>query len=975
MTLKTTKLRDAITFALVAGATAVTGTGVAFAQDSEATTLDRIEVTGSRIRQADIETAQPVFTISRQDIENQGFASVGDILQNITAAGSPPISRSEPLASGENVGGQYVDLRSLGATRTLVLVNGRRLPITTSGYQDISAIPSIMVERIDVLKDGASSIYGSDAIAGVINIITRRNYEGVEGSVYYGQFSDGDGAKTRIDGVLGISSDRGYITVGAEYREEEEVWARDRYYTADSRPGFPASSLTTVGQWGNFWNPNAGDEGEWWAPDRGSNAIGVDNFHPQTSDDTSNSADQMHARNPLEARSLFVSGGYDITDRVQLVADMSYQNRRSTRQIAGYPLQSAAFDIPMAGESTRWIEHPITGELIEQTLNGSYFNPLGDQDIDWRRRGWEVPRTTASELSVWRFSAALEGSFEFGDRYIDWQVGNMYSDSDLSVSSRGDFHTGAVGAAVGPSFINDQGQLVCGTQGTGFDSDGNSIDEVIAGCVPWNPFAGSGTGAVANSLDDPDIQRLFFPTFHDIGSTTTHSYFANISGNLFALPAGDLSYAAGYEYRKEKGGYTPDALLQSGVASGLAAGPTYGEYKVDEFFLELDVPLLSGVTGAQELTVNLASRYSDYDTFGDTVNSKFGVKWKPIDDLLVRATWAQGFRAPSISNLYSGGSQTFTTGFRDPCDSVYGDARGTPRCLQDVAADYRQLKQGFVPTDGPADQTPVPFNSGPNPLLQPERSRSWTAGLVYSPGYAQGLDISLDWWKIRIDDTMVSDSPNAILSDCYISLIESRCAMFERDPSNGIVNQLSYGLRNAGFSEVEGFDFGVGYRWDTNALGAFAVNWDSTYFSSYDYKSTNDADAPVSPQVGFGSEFRIRSNLNLNWTYGDFGASWSMRYNSGTKENCYYSHLCTNPDYQAPDTQGNIVPQNRIGSVTFNDVQVRWNAPWNATVSIGANNVLGKEPPIYFSQPNSNYSFYGGHDMGRFMYMKYQQRF
>src|SRR5690606_21165727 len=130
--------------------------------------------------------------------------------------------------------------------------------------------------------------------------------------------------------------------------------------------------------------------------------------------------------------------------------------------------------------------------------------------------------------------------------------------------------------------------------------------------------------------------------------------------------------------------------------------------------------------------------------------------------------------------------------------------------------------------------------------------------------------------------------------------------------------------------------------------------------------------------VGFGSDFRVRSNLRLDWTYGDFGASWTMRYNSGTKENCYAPNLaeyCSLPNYQAPDTQGNIVPQNEIGSVTFSDVQLRWNAPWNATVSVGANNVLGKEPPIYYSGPNSNYAFYGGHDIGRFMYMKYQQRF
>ena len=945
MTLKTTKLRDAITFALVAGATAVAGTGVAFAQETggqEATTLDRIEVTGSRIRQADIETAQPVFTISRDDIENQGFASVGDILQNLTAAGSPPISRAEPLSSGEAVGGTYIDLRNLGANRTLVLVNGRRLPITTGGLQDISSIPSVVVERIDVLKDGASSIYGSDAIAGVINIVTRRNFDGAEGSVYYGQYSEGDGAKTRLDGMLGVSGDRGYVTVGVEYRDEEEVWARDRFFSRDSYPGFPQYSTTVVGQWGSFYNPA---EDAWFVADRGSSAIGLENFHPQNSDDVSRSADQMHLITPLETRSLFVGGAYDITDRVQLVVDMSYMNRVADSQLAGYPLQSTSFGIPMSADS--------------------YFNPL-DEDIDWRRRGWEVPRTTESELSSWRFSAALEGSFEFGDRYIDWQVGNMYGDNELSVRSRGDFHTGFVADAVGPSFLNDQGIVQCGTPD-------NPIP--TSSCVPWNPFAGFGTGSVANSLADPAIQALFFPTYHTEGSTTTTSYFANISGNLFALPAGDLSYAAGYEYRKEEGSYTPDALLQSGVASGLAAGPTAGEYQLDEFFLEFSVPLLADMPGAQELTLNLASRYSDYDTFGDTLNSKFGLAWKPIDDLLVRGTWAQGFRAPTISNLYGGGSQTFTTGFRDPCDSVYGDARGTPRCLQDVAADYRQLQQGFVPTDGPAAQTPVPFFSGSNPLLQPEESRSWTAGFVYSPSQVAGLDIALDWWKIRIDQTMVSDSPNAILEDCYVSLIESRCAQFSRDPVTGIVNDLSYGLRNAGYSEVEGYDLAVGYRWDTAAAGAFSVNWDSTYFADYDYKSTNDADTPVSPQVSFGSTFRLRSNLNLGWTYGDFGASWTVRYYSAMKESCYFDEFCTDPNYQAPDTQGTITPLNRVGSSTFNDVQLRWNAPWNATISVGANNVLGKEPPIMFSQPNSNYAFYGGHDIGRFMYMKYQQRF
>ena len=198
--------RTAMRFALLpAGIAAALVPAFAGAQEqSQATTLDRIEVTGSRIRQVDIETAQPVLMISRADIENQGFSSVADILQNISAVGSPAFSRASPLTSNQEAGGSYIDLRNLGAQRTLVLINGKRLGISTNGYQDVSTIPSAVVERIEVLKDGASSIYGSDAMAGVINIITRKNFDGAEVNAYYGQYGEGDGTKKNYDFVTGF---------------------------------------------------------------------------------------------------------------------------------------------------------------------------------------------------------------------------------------------------------------------------------------------------------------------------------------------------------------------------------------------------------------------------------------------------------------------------------------------------------------------------------------------------------------------------------------------------------------------------------------------------------------------------------------------------------------------------------------------------------------------------------------------------
>lgn len=942
MNCKQSKLRDAVLIALAVGAAGTTGT--VFAQDST-TTLDRLEVTGSRIRSVDVATAQPVLSISRQDIESQGFASVGDILQNISATGSPSFSRASPLTSNQEAGGQYIDLRNLGAQRTLVLVNGKRLAISPDGFQDVSTIPTVMVERIEVLKDGASSIYGSDAMAGVINIITRKNFTGAEANAYIGQYSQGDGSKKSYDMVIGMAGERGSLTIGAEVHEEEAVWAKDRHYSADVYPGFsPNSSLTMVGQWGNW---RVGSTGAWQAPDRGGSALGADQFHDQTIDDTSNSAHQMMLLTPLERRAVYINANYDITDNVRFTSDIGYTRRESNRQIAGYPTQSASVGAPMSADS--------------------YFNPTGGvSDVNWRRRGWELPRTTDTTVSQWRFTAGLEGSFEVGERYFDWDAGYMFSETDTTIINNGNFYIPGIQSAVGPSFLNDQGVVQCGT----------AADPIaLSSCTPWNPFAGFGTGAVANSLDDPNVVNHLFKQEHALGLSKTHNYFANLSGSLFTLPAGDLGFALGYEYRKEEGGFTPDAISQSGESTNLASGPTFGTYTVDEFYLELNVPILADLPGAKELTFNAATRYSDFNTFGDTVNNKFGLKWRPMDDLLVRATWAEGFRAPTIGDLYGGSSQTFTTGFRDPCDSVYGTARGSAKCLADAGAGFRQLKQGFVPTDGPADQTPVPFNSGSNPFMEPETSESTTIGMVWSPSAIEGFSTSLDFWKVRIENTVVSDSPNQILSDCYVNLIDSRCAQFSRDPANGnIVGELTYGMRNAGYTETEGFDFEVSYGMETG-IGRFNAKVSSTYVSKYESTATNEPDVTPSQSNGFNAAFRNRTNANLSWNQGDWSANWGVRYYSGTKEQCYFDERCTLPNYAAPDTQGSIVPMNELGGVTFHDLQISWAAPWNARISVGANNVFNNEGPLHFAQPSSNFSYYGGFDVGRFLYMKYNQKF
>jgi iron complex outermembrane receptor protein len=964
-----TPLGQAVRLALVAGTAGLASTAV-LAQDATPTTLDRIEITGSRIRQVDVESAQPVLSISRADIERQGFSSVADILQNLTAVGSPAISRSNVLAAGENAGGTYIDMRNLGAQRTLVLINGKRLGINTGGYQDISSVPVSAIERMEVLKDGASAIYGSDAMAGVINIITRSNVDGVTANVYHGQYSQGDGARNSVDVVAGWSNDRASLTFSAEHTEEKGVWARDRWFSESQNTSrHPGDGWTQISQWGQI-NGLKGPgctaaAGCNYSLDRGTDPTNPANYHlsdltPITGD-VSNAQEQMHLISPLKRDSLFLDGQVALTDDIRLTTQLGYNKRTSTRQIAGYPLQSST-----AG--------------IGRMSADSWFNPFGNHhgyekptDIAWNRRTWEVPRVSTSDLTTWRAVAALEGSFEVGERYFDWEVGYQYNRSELVQRATGNLNKERVKNAVGPSYYNEAtGKVECGVPGA-----------PIAGCIPWNPLAPYGSNDPNGLTGNPALIDYLFPPEVSRGKTTTRNAFASIAGTVMTLPAGDLGFAFGVETRKEAGEFIPDPLAQSGATTNLAAGPTGGDYKVNEAYLEVSVPILADLPGARELSLSAATRHSDYSTFGATLNSKFGFKWKPIEQLLVRGTWAQGFRAPTISDLYGGGSETFTTGYRDPCDTVYGasasSAEVRARCAADIAnADtYRQLRQGGVPITSSSDQTPVPFTNGSNPDLQPETSTSRTLGLVWSPSFVPNLNVALDWWKIRIDNTIVNDHPNDMLRDCYELGIASRCNDFTRDPVTGIVDNLKYGKRNSGFLETEGYDLELSHHLDTG-YGKFSTGWTTTYVSSYLSRTTNEVDVLPTPGNGIGSGFRVRSNLTLGWDLENFGVSWTARYYSGVKERCINAKTrpdeCSDPGVQAPWYAGSR-DYNRRGSVTFHDIQFRYTLPWDATVSVGANNVFEKYGPIMYSQPNSAFSYYGGYDIGRFMYMKYQQRF
>ncbi|HCT29083.1 MAG TPA: TonB-dependent receptor [Stenotrophomonas sp.] len=908
--------------------------------------LDRIQVTGSAIRSVDIETQQPIIAITRSMIEHQGFTTIADLLQNLTSTGAPAISRARALASGENVGGYYADIRNLGATRTLVLVNGKRLGATTGGLQDLSQIPMSAVERIDVLKDGASALYGSDAIAGVVNIITRKDYDGLEVSVQHGQFSQGDGKDSTFSLVTGARGERGGYTLALEYQKSDPVFARDRSFSkyGGAGPDYPGADWSNISQNGSWCDPalykcNTGDA-VFKTLNRGGNPKNPNDYHPITPAEFANGNEQMHLQTGIERRSLFLSTDYALTDQIKFSTDIGYNERITDQQIAGYPYQSTKFGTPLAA--------------------GSVFNPVG-RNVEFNRRLWELPRTTESKLKSLRIAPSLSGYFELATKTYDWEVGALFNRNEVTKTGRGDMSLIASRQALGASYLDANGVARCGTAAS-----------PVSGCLAWNPLLPFGV-AGAGSLSDPELQRFLFPTFTDTGITKTRSYFANISGPVIDLPAGELSVALGYQYRKEEGRFVPDAFAQSRQSTALGASTTAGDYSLNEFFAEVNVPVLRDLPFAKELTVNLATRYSDYSNFGSTTNSKASFAWRPIEELMIRGTFAEGFRAPSISDLYGGLGTSFET-YVDPCGTgATNSVNGNAACnAAGVPLGYQQLNQSLKPCASYPCATPDEFTTGSNPKLRPEESKSKTVGVVWSPRWVDGLDINLDWYSYKITNMIIQDSVDRILRDCYVLGNASRCGSIKR-AGDGHITSMFYGLANLGAMETEGWDLGIRYRLPEFSFGRFTLDLQNSYVSRYDEQNQNSAGETIMMgRIGQPGIFRLRSNLGVNWQLGNFTTQYTLRYYSGMVESCVPNRPCTLPDryaYGEPDAQ------RRVGGNAFHDIQVSYKLPWNGTVALGSNNVFNHQGPIMFSKPSSSFPYYGGFDIGRTVYVKYSQRF
>jgi iron complex outermembrane receptor protein len=941
---------------------------------TSAKTLDRIEVTGSRIKQSNAVTSQPVAIISRAQIDASGATSIGDFLQDLTASGKALNAKFNSSgnfgypASGGGIGAgsAQVDLRNLGSQRVLVLVDGIRWVNESSasgvsGSADLNTIPLAIVERIEVLEDGASAIYGSDAIAGVVNIITRKKFDGALVHVKSGTYGHG-GKDGEGDITVGGSTDRMTSVFSASYVQQQGIssgaWAQSSFpvpgagigagssATPQGRYTFcdPRIAATGVDANGNPTGPSGfcdADGNDWFDITLNNGALpgpytpGVDpttgagGYHNWSGADRFNFAPYNLLLTPSTRKSLFASVNLDITDSTSFHVKALYNNRRSSNQAAPEPI----FVGPFAG----------TGGIADNIIIAANnpYNPFGidlDPAVNF---GWVTkrpielgPRFFTQNVNTSYINLGFKGTFGAGSsgNGYDWNVDYVHS------SNRADqvFSNG---------FNVRHLQLALGDVNTCL---------ATAGCVPLDLFGGETrpiTPAMFNYITSPQ---------HDSSRQGLDLFNANLTGDLWQI--GDdrhAGFAVGFEHRRYQGNFNPDPLRQTGESQDSFAAPVSASYSVKEGYAELQVPWL------RSFSTDFAVRRSQYSTFGGATTGKAGFRWQPIEDLVLRGTWSQGFRAPNLGELY--GLTQFGATLTDPCGTTGHPGPAGPQYAAGCAA------QG-VPTTFEQANTQITTFTGGNPNLQPEKSDNYSLGAVWSPGWAENqswaskLDFEANYFHYKVKDAIQAPDIQNILNECTAGTLSgAACAGFTRGAGFNLNPPTDF-LSNLGTIVTSGIDLKANWIGPQWSWGQPSVGLQATRTIKYD----DGSQRTVGVEVNDSAIPDWQTNVQLGWKLNDWNASWNVRYISAVDEFC--GNAAKTPATGCDSAAGT----HTLGSTIYNDAQLSWNHSLGVQglkLAVGANNIFNKSPPVCVSCSLNGYDA-GTYDLPfRFWYVSADYRF
>jgi outer membrane receptor protein involved in Fe transport len=941
MRLDVNKLSSAVRLALSLGVVAAAGTVSANAQDTggkeKGQALDTIVVTGSNIRRVDIETANPVVTIDHAAIQQSGKLTLGDLVQDLPAITGPVTNPR--VNNGGGTGASTISLRGLGSARTLVLVNGHRI-----NNGDVNSIPSTAVERIEVLTDGASSVYGSDAVGGVVNFILRSNYQGAEFSADYGISDRDDGQRQGYHFVFGQTTDKGSIMAGVDYNKFDSVLASARafsktalyyYYGTAHAAG---SSRTPLGQVQLPTNLKAQfgcssvskisltSPGTSLAEYRCYNA-GRDSFNFQGVGNVE--------LTPQERTNAFVLGNYKLTDNVETYLEIYHNKTQSASLIAPQPMDTLGSSLVISKNS---FYNPF-GVDFSNTANRFKTRSIGN--------GNRINNNSSvSDQIVTGFKGTI------GDTSWQWNAYFNYGHFDRLRHTAGYINLKKIGPGSGPSFDTGtkdaQGHeiIACGTPGN-----------VIAGCTPFDFF----------NVTDPNTIAAF-----NAASGNTFTKFVvweksevfEVNGSVWDLPAGTVQLAAGVSHRKDFAQTIPDAIevpvptndFICDIGTGCVA-PLSGSFNTKEVYAELLIPILKDMPFANALNLTVGDRYSRYNNFGGTNNTKFALEYRPIEDLLLRGTVSKVFRAPTVSNLFAGPASSAAQAV-DPCFGIVG----TNAACVGVPGDgsFHRLAGQTTQINGI-----VSGSVGAGVNLRPEFGKSFDYGFVYDPHWLPGLSVSADLWRVYLNDNINAITPQEVLTLCFLQNGGPTCGLIHRTvggPSNGQISFVEAPTFNLGRLDAKGVDLQAHYRVPETAWGNFTVNFQTTYLNKFSDDPSPGFPGDFTQQyaghfstgasaISYANFSRWKALAGVNWNLGPWSAAWTMKYVG--KWTVGYADLREN----ASACQSNTPPgcELKYGASVYHNITAGYNIePINTRVDIGIDNLSDKQPALVYQNNTLN---------------------
>ncbi len=903
----------------------------AYAQSGETQKVEKVEITGSSIKRIDAETALPVAVFTREDIQRVGASTAEELLKSITVTASSGSSSAANSGAGGGQGGNasasLISLRGLGSTRTLVLVNGRRsAPSGGSPAVDINSIPVNAIERIEILKDGASAVYGSDAIAGVVNFILRKDYTGAEATVSFGAPTrSGGGSETKASVYAGfgnLGKDRYNVNVGASIQAIKPIYGRDRAFATrlninefndgTSNTTFPANIRLNTGLLANPVVPNCGPYSE------------VSPFQPAGQCRFDNSASIAIQPESKQANLVF-NGKLMLSATTEWFVDSSFNRNRfdQTEQPvlinggvlpAGHPYIAAqlAF-INSQPTAIKNLLLSTAGGVIGQAFaflpSTSPYYPTAFANT-----------LTSAQLIPGQPLTLLFRSFVTGVRQV----------RDTNDNAR--IVTGLRGSAMGWDY--DTGFLY---------SKNKTQEDLTGGWVQTTPYLTLLNTGVINpfgpTTDASAVNAALATTYNGSWFTNTAtltSVDAKASRELFQLPAGTMNLALGAEFRKEKIDLKPAAANQQFLVSGFGSPgvPVAANRNVESVFAEVNVPIFKNLEG------DAAVRYDNYQRVGSSVNPKISFRWQPTETVLIRAAYGTGFRAPTLVNLY-----------QPPANGITGPSRDLIRCPLGVTG-LIDCQNQFVTL------------GGGNPALKPERSKSQTLGFLFEPN--KEFSIGIDGYVIGIKDLIQA----GVFSTATILANPVTLASFiHRGPPDGNASGvgpiigIDQGLVNIGKVNVSGIDLDIKGRVLNTADNKITLRMNGSYLARFDTQNSLTgafASSINNPSASaLGVIVRWRHTASATWERGPWVAVLTQNYQT---------------DYG--DVRGNFQPAanttvRTVGAYETYDTQVSYVGFKSLRLALGVKNILNRDPPY------ANYSsvgFVGGYDLsysdirGRFVY-------